>query len=195
MNAAVVEECIRQGEDRLHWLGFAASVNHSENLVREFISRGITAISIDGKLDSDERDRRFKAFESGEYRCLVNVNIASTGWDYPPLDMIFVARATQSTGLWVQALGRGTRMWPGKENCKVLDFCSNTSRLGPINAPIIPRPRRKGEGGGDAPVKVCPSCGSYCHTKVAICPDCEFVFPPSANLERHASSMQVMIDA
>ena len=39
----------------------------------------------------------------------------------------FVAllRPTQSAGLYVQMVGRGTRLAPGKENCLVLDFAGN----------------------------------------------------------------------
>jgi len=65
-------------------------------------------------------------------------------------------------------LGRGTRPFPGKKNCLVLDFAANTKRLGPINDPVIPK--RKGEkGSGEAPVKECPRCGTYVHTRTVIC--------------------------
>lgn len=61
-------------------------------------------------------------------------------------------------------------------NCLVGDYARNTPRLGPINDPVIPR--KKGEGAGDVPVKLCDSCGAYNHTRVQFCCQCgnEFQF-------------------
>ena len=201
MNRAVVQECIKWGAERKHWLGFAAGVSHAESLVREFLAHGISAITIDGKLDHEERDRRIAEFRSGRIRCLVGMQVLTTGFDFPELDFIFVARATQSAALWCQMLGRGTRIAEGKDSCIVLDFAKNTARNGPINAPVIPRKKKKGEGSGEAPVKECPACGEYVHTKVRICPgllpsgnECGHIFPESSCLERTASTQQVMVD-
>ena len=58
----------------------------------------------------------------------------------------------------------------GKANCLVLDFATNTKRLGPINDPVIPR--KKGEGAGDVPVKLCDHCGAFNHIKVKFCSNC-----------------------
>lgn len=193
MNKAVVDEVIRYGADRKHWLGFAASVKHSENLVREFLSRGVTAISIDGSLKLEERERRFKAFESGEYRCMINCGICSTGYDFPALDLGFIARATQSTSWWIQALGRFLRIAPEKRDAIILDFCKNTARCGPVNAPVIPRKKQKGMSTGEAPVKECPVCSTYNHTRVSLCVECGYEFPPSSCLEKSASTMEVMV--
>jgi DNA repair protein RadD len=54
-----------------------------------------------------------------------------------------------------------------KQNCLVLDYAQNTRRLGPVNDPVIPK--RKGEGGGEAPVKICPVCHCYCHASARFC--------------------------
>jgi DNA repair protein RadD len=65
----------------------------------------------------------------------------------------------------------------------VLDFAANTKRLGPINDPVIPR--KKGQGGGDAPVKICGSCGTYNHASVTHCICCgaEFTFVVKLKME------------
>jgi DNA repair protein RadD len=56
-----------------------------------------------------QRDDRIKAFKQGEYRALVNNGILTTGFDDPKVDYLGVYRATKSSALWVQILGRGTR--------------------------------------------------------------------------------------
>ena len=43
------------------------------------------------------------------------------GFDEPSVDCIIVARPTQSAPLYQQMLGRGTRTYPGKTDCLLLD--------------------------------------------------------------------------
>src|SRR5262249_30428584 len=43
------------------------------------------------------------------------------GFDEPSVDCIIVARPTQSQPLYQQMLGRGTRTYPGKTDCLLLD--------------------------------------------------------------------------
>jgi|TARA_R100000084_G_scaffold106654_1_gene65202 DNA repair protein RadD len=212
-NKAVVEECIRYGSDRNHWMVFASGVDHGYELAKMFESYGIRAISLHAK--SPSRDEELKRWESGDYKVMVNVGLYTTGYDFPALDMIAVARATQSTALWVQMLGRGTRpvyaseKYPEtkeerlaaieagpKQNCLVLDFAGNTRRLGPINAPIIPKPRKKGQANeGEAPVKECPECKSYVHASVRECEECGYVFPPKEKeVDKTAGTDEIMVN-
>jgi DNA repair protein RadD len=76
----------------------------------------------------------------------------------------------------------------------VLDFCGNIRRLGPVNNPIIPAPRRKGqEVAGEAPIRECPQCHSYVAIQAKVCPDCGFVFPPPKTIEKKASSAEILV--
>jgi DNA repair protein RadD len=204
LNRAVVAECIRQGADRKHWLVFATGTTHAAHLLERFRAAGITCETIDGTMPEAERTRLIGdkakgiqgAFQKGQFRALINIGVLTTGFDFPAIDMIVLVRATQSTGLYVQILGRGTRPAPEKSNCKVLDFGSNITRLGPFNAPILPRPRKKGDASvGEAPVKACPECGTYVHTRTTECEHCGFVFPPPSHLDQTASQAKVMVDS
>ena len=171
-----VRETVEQGFNRNAWLLFAASVENSENIAAMLQSFGVPAAATHSKLSDAENDKRIAAFKSGELRALVNNNKLTTGFDHPAIDLIAMLRHTMSPGLWVQMLGRGTRPFKGKQNCLVLDFAGNTERLGPINDPV--KPRKAGKGGGDAPIRVCDSCGVYNHASARHCVGCgkEFSF-------------------
>tara|TARA_A200000159_G_scaffold19571_1_gene16164 strand:- start:20882 stop:22567 length:1686 start_codon:yes stop_codon:yes gene_type:complete len=210
-NKAVVEECIRYGMDRKHWMVFASGIEHGIALAEMFESYGIRAICLHSK--SERREEEQAKWERGKYRAMVNVGLYTTGYDFTPLDLIAVARATQSTALWVQMCGRGTRcvykkgidisdqtgrlkaIKKGtKQNCLILDFAGNTRRLGAINCPVIPAKRQKGDGNdGEAPVKVCPQCETYAHTRASVCAHCGYEFPPPDTIEKKAGQDDVMV--
>jgi DNA repair protein RadD len=193
LNKAVVDECIRYGKDRRHWLVFSSGVKHGHKLAKLFNSRGVPTLMLSGEDSMAEREVGEDAFKSGKVRCLVNCGLYGRGWNWPALDMIAWVRATQSTALWVQGTVRGTRTAPGKKDCLILDFAGNIRRLGPINDPIVPRPRRKGdEVKGEAPVKECPQCFSYLHTRTMVCPDCGYVFPPPSTIKKTASEDEIL---
>jgi DNA repair protein RadD len=193
-----IDETITQAtgghRQREKWLVFATGVEHAEHIAVELRGRGIWAQAIHSKMDSADRDRyieEFKKPSDGTIKCLVNNNVLTTGFDCPDIDLIVVLRPTSSPGLWVQMLGRGTRPFPGKEDCLVLDFAGNTRRLGPINDPVLPK--RKGrKGGGDAPVKVCEACGTYNHASVRFCCECGAEFPRAVKIKEHAASEELV---
>lgn len=214
LNQCVVKEVFKYGADRNHWLGFCSGRKHAEHLQQAFTARGVEAVVIHGTMSMDERERLTNQFRSGRIRVVLNVGIFNVGWDFPELDLIFVVRGTQSTSWWVQCLGRGTRAvyakgypietveerlaaiaaGPKPNGCLILDFAGNTRRLGPVNDPVVPRARRKGDGlAGDAPVKVCPVCNEYCHTRATECPACGYKFPPSSCIETTAANDEVMV--
>lgn len=172
---AAVTEIIEYGKDRKSWLAFCSGVEHSHHVVDEFARQGITCRTIFGDTPMDERDAIIAAFKCGEIRALASMGVLTTGFNAPAVDLIALLRPTKSAGLYVQMVGRGTRLALGKENCLVLDFAGNVHRHGPID---LVRPKRPGEaGGGEAPTKVCPACDSIIALSATECPDCGYVFP------------------
>jgi DNA repair protein RadD len=169
-----LKEIVQYGWDRRSWMIFAPNIERCEkiaHMLRTFF--GVPTAAVHSK--SSTADRDIEAFKYGALRCIVNVDKLTTGFDHPPVDLIGMLRPTMSPGLWVQMLGRGTRPFPGKLNCLVLDFAGNTKRLGPINDPVIPRPRGSGPP-GDSPVKIC-ACGVYNHSSARVCDGCGAEFP------------------
>jgi DNA repair protein RadD len=172
---AAVTEIIEHGGERKSWLAFCSGVEHARHVAEEFARQGIICSTIFGDTPKDERDAIIAAFKRGEIRALASMGVLTTGFNAPAVDLIALLRPTKSAGLYVQMVGRGTRLAPGKENCLVLDFAGNVRRHGPID---LVRPRRPGEaGGGEAPTKVCPECESIIALSATECPDCGYVFP------------------
>ena len=172
---AAVAEIIDYGKDRKSWLAFCSGVDHARHVAEEFQCRGISCSTIFGDTPKDERDAIIAAFKRGEIRALASMGVLTTGFNAPGVDLIALLRPTKSAGLYVQMVGRGTRLAPNKENSLVLDFAGNVRRHGPID---LVRPKRPGEGGGgEAPTKVCPMCDSIVALSSTECPDCGYEFP------------------
>jgi DNA repair protein RadD len=168
---AQVASIIEAGKNRKKWLVFATSVKHAEALhhaLNEYIDTGLVHGGV------TDRDQVINDFKAGKLRACVNVNIMTTGTNIPAIDMIVLCRATQSTSLYVQMVGRGTRTAAGKKDCLVLDFGQNTLRHGPIDTASQDR----SGGGGKEPLgRQCPECDTVSPIGSAICVACGFVFP------------------
>lgn len=191
------EELCRWAYDRDSILIFAPGVKNSIQIAELMNRFGVPTAAVhsntkDYRISDAERDRRIEDFKSFKLKCVVNNNVLTTGFDHPGLDCIGMMRPTLSPGLWVQMLGRGTRVSvdTGKRDCLVLDFAGNTRNLGPINDPVIPK--RKGAGGGDAPVRICPTCGTYNHASMRRCCCCDMEFDFSPNIAGQASTAEVL---
>jgi DNA repair protein RadD len=177
---STVEEIVRLGSDRKSWLVFSSGVNHANMLADEFETHDI-AVGVVTGTDSDKvREKTIADFKSGELQCLINVNVLTTGFDHPAVDLVALVRATASTGLYVQMVGRGTRIADGKENCLILDYGQNVERHGFIDQ-VKPKDKMS-SGDGEAPTKQCESCQTMVHAACQICPECGFQFPaPTLN--------------
>lgn len=80
------------------------------------------ARSIDGTTDDDTRDRIVSEFRDGDLQIVVNCGVFTEGADFPRTALVGIARMTKSRSLYAQMVGRGTRIFPGKDFCIILDF-------------------------------------------------------------------------
>ena len=173
--AATVAEIVELGADRKSWLLFSSGVAHAEMLAEGIVSHGISCDVVTGADPAKERAGKIERFKAGQTRCLVNCNVLTTGFDAPSVDLVALVRATESTGLYVQMVGRGTRLADGKENCLILDYGQNVQRHGFIDQV---KPKKAGvSGDGEAPVKECPNCQHMLPTATRVCPECNHEFP------------------
>lgn len=87
---------------------------------------GFRAAEVNG--DSQDRAEILRDFEAGKYNVLCNSMLLTEGWDCPSVDCIVVLRPTKVRSLYCQMVGRGTRLFPGKDHLLLLDFLWNTER-------------------------------------------------------------------
>lgn len=101
------------------------------------------SVVITGKTPPDKRARLLTDFKCGRIKCVINVGVLSTGFDYPELECTLLARSTMSLALYYQWVGRVMRPHPEKEEAWVVDMGGNINKFGKIETMQI----RKDEGG------------------------------------------------
>lgn len=191
LSQAIAAEIVSHGAGRIGWLVFGSGVEHSRELAWELKALGVSVKTIFGDTPPDERSATIESFKRKEIQCLCAMNVLTTGFNARHVDLIAVARPTKSTGLWIQIVGRGMRLFDGKDDCLVLDFGGNIKRHGPIDNPNV---KVASEGDGDnqsddpdaTPVKICPNCKARVHISAMECPECGEEFEIKETLSRKA---------
>jgi DNA repair protein RadD len=171
-----VQDMITRGADRKKWLIFAAGKRHARQILDELEANGIAAGMVLGDTAHHEREQLVSAHKYGDIKALVTINVLSTGYNNPSIDLLALMRPTESPSLYVQQVGRGSRIAPGKKDCLVLDYAGVVVRHGPIDA--VDPDRKPGSGDGVAPAKICPECESIIGAGFRHCPICGYEFPP-----------------
>lgn len=87
---------------------------------------GFRATEVNG--NSEDRVEVLQNFEQDKYNVLCNSMLLTEGWDCPSVDCVIVLRPTKSRSLYCQMVGRGTRLFEGKEDLLLLDFLWNTEK-------------------------------------------------------------------
>jgi len=106
---------------------FTPTVAFAETIAHLFRAAGVATESINAATPLEERRAMLQRFRHGETRVLANCGVLTEGYDEPSVDCILIARPTQSTALFTQMVGRGTRLYPGKTDCLVIDVVGATT--------------------------------------------------------------------
>lgn len=178
-NEAVVKEIIITAKafNKKHWLIFCTGVDHARHISDLLNDSNIKSNCITGDLKKNEREQILEDFTKGKYTALTNVNVLTTGFDYPDIDMLILLRPTESVGLYLQMAGRGLRLKSDGGYCLVMDFAGVVEKHGPITHVIPPSKKRETKGEGVAPCKECPECFEIIQASVRKCPNCGYIFP------------------
>ena len=88
---------------------------------------------VSGDTPKKEREHILEAFKAGEIPVVANVGVLTTGFDYPELDTVVMARPTMSLAMWYQIVGRAIRPHPSKECGWIVDLCGNIKRFGEVS--------------------------------------------------------------
>jgi DNA repair protein RadD len=168
--AKVATEATRIASERKKWIAFTPSVANAESLSDKLNELGIVSAVVCGETPKQEREDLIRQFKNHQIHCLVTVLALSVGFDVPDVDCIVWCRPTKSPVLYVQGMGRGTRIADGKDDCLVLDFTDTVERLGPVDT--IQGRAKKRSGPQEAPYSICPDCGERNAPAAFVCIHC-----------------------
>jgi superfamily II DNA or RNA helicase len=160
---------------------FVASIKQAEGLTDKLLEAGFPATRYHSQVEHGEYELA-KFTSLGMANILVTIKSLSKGWDYPPIDMVVLMHKTLSTSVYQQEIGRGSRIYPGKDMFTVLDYGSNWKQHGlyfedrPYSE-LWNKVKRKGTAEGPAACKSCVSCESIIPVSVRICKYCGYEYP------------------
>lgn len=126
-NRLIVDTWLQYVRDK-RTVVFCASVKHAEQIAALFREAGIPAASVSGGMKQSERKEFQDKFVSREIQVLCACDLLNEGWDCPETEVLFMARPTMSKVLYTQQLGRGMRLFAGKDSLMVFDFVDNASQ-------------------------------------------------------------------
>lgn len=109
---------------------FGVSVAHCESIQKEIPN----SVLITAK--TQNREQIIKDFTDGKIKCLINCMVFTEGIDIPKIETIIIARPTKNQSLYTQMVGRGLRLFEGKEKLLLIDCCGVTNN-GLCSAPTL----------------------------------------------------------
>ena len=122
--------------ERKSTLVFCVDIKHVTTLTAMFRRYGVDAQYITGATKKRVRGERLDAFKGREFPVLLNCGVFTEGTDIPNIDCVLLARPTKSRNLLVQMIGRGMRLYPGKQDCHVIDMVASLE-TGIVTVPTL----------------------------------------------------------
>lgn len=166
---------------------FATDVETATDIAAQFNASGVPAAVVSAKTPDAERIALLRKFKNRELLQLVNVDLFGEGFDLPAIEVVSMARPTQSYALYVQQFGRALRLLDGKQYAIIIDHVSNVERHGLPDARrewSLDRREKRGKSAksDSIPVKTClnETCLAVYERIYSACPFCGHVTPPAA---------------
>ena len=156
---------------------YAISQDHARNLTAVFNEASIPSAVMLSDTLPQERTEAIESFGNGTLRVLVNVAVATEGFDLPNASCVVITRPTMSLALYLQMVGRGLRPKTDGGDCLILDLAGNAELHG------LPEERRQWSLSprgiapqGDAPVIRCENCDAVSPAASHACVFCQSPF-------------------
>lgn len=195
----VVEHYLAHARGR-RGVTFASDVEECHKIAAAFNARGVPALVVTADSTDDERRSAVRKLRRGEVLQLVNVDLFGEGFDLPAIEVVSMARPTQSFSLYAQQWGRALRLMVGDEWAAAWGSLTDAERLAVIAASPKPRAliidhvgnlfahggppdkprewsldarerRKRGEGDG-IPMRACLKCYHPYERIYSMCPYC-----------------------
>lgn len=159
LTSGIVYDVVNYSYNRRGVMIFAATVQHAKEIMESLPPDKSRMIGGDINMKKHEREELIDDFKKQKFKYLVSVETLTTGFDAPHVDLIAILRATESPGLLQQIIGRGLRLFDGKEDCLVLDYAENIERHDLFDDLFSPKIKAKSDHGESKPANVeCPDC-------------------------------------
>jgi len=166
---------------------FATDVETASDIAMQFRQQGIKAEVLHAKVKDILRTDIIRRFKNKQIQQIVNVDILGEGFDVPGIEVVSMARPTQSFSLYAQQFGRALRPLEGKQHAIIIDHVNNVDQTrGGHGLPDAPRKwsldrrerRAKKKDDGLLPVRACQECTSIYVATSKQCPYCGHVHIP-----------------
>lgn len=162
-------------------VAFCVSIAHAEHTAAAFTQAGYRAVAISGNSTREERQAALTGLRQGTIDIVCNCALWVAGVDCPEIGCVILLRPTKSLTMYLQSVGRGLRIAPGKPDLIVLDHASCVFTHGlpqdPRDWTLDAKPKPAGK---QAPaVRECPECFA-CHEPAPVCPACGHVYQREA---------------
>jgi len=171
----VVQHYLRFARGKLG-VTFAIDVATATEIARQFNEAGVVAEVVSAKTPDRERVAVLRKFKRRGVLQLVNVDLFGEGFDLPAIEVVSMARPTQSFALYAQQFGRALRILEGKTHALIIDHVGNVMRHGLPDATrewsLDPREKRSTRVREVTTVKTCPTCLAVYGRVNLQCPYC-----------------------
>lgn len=180
----VVEHYIKIASGKLG-ISFCVDIEDATVTAQAYRDAGVPAEVVSSKTPSALRRSILRRFKRREIMQLVNVDLFGEGFDLPAIEVVSMARATQSYQLYKQQFGRALRLLAGKPFGIIIDHVGNVIRHGLPDKPraqTLERREKKSKSKVDEdviPLTVCVECVMPYERIYSSCPWCGHCKPPS----------------
>jgi superfamily II DNA or RNA helicase len=156
---------------------FADNVETANDIAEQFNNQGVSAVVVTAKTSDSDRVNISRRLENREIMQLVNVDIFGEGYDLPSIEVVSMARPTESFGLYYQQFMRALTIMEGKDQAIIIDHAGNVKRHGLPDAPRKWSLERRDKRGKNKisdviPIKICIECTSAYERIHKFCPYC-----------------------
>jgi len=157
LTSKIVADIVAKSRGRRGVIIFCASHSHANEVMESLPPENSRMLT--GKVSKKEREQLISDFKAQRFKYFVNIQVLTTGFDAPHIDVVALLRRTESVSLLQQMIGRGLRLYDGKNDCLVLDYAENIENHCPDGDLFNPEIRISGGTGESEPIEAeCPSC-------------------------------------
>ena len=157
--ARIISDVVEKSKNRNCVMIFCSTIQHAEEAMESLPSELSKIVT--GKTTKKERESIISLARNGKIKYLVSVGALTTGVDIPCVDVIAMLRKTESASLFQQCVGRGMRLFDGKQNCMLLDYAENIDYFFPHGDIFEPEIKAKKKSESSPMTVICPTCGNH----------------------------------